>query len=261
MSEKHPFLVSCVTISKYFDQDFVETCYSFYCAVPSEFVKNVQLVAVISCCDQKDVACFLDVNLPKLPVKLLTGVDTSLYNAMNIGLSASSGKYLFFLNAGDFVCSANLMSDLIYHISALQHHRFCYCFSSIQQYQHLRWLRPSLSSKSNVIRQMLPPHQGIIVPNDSQTPLFNESLPLTADSDWIRKVLSVYIPLYSLSPIVIFSLGGLSNAPSTKLISLRLKERSYGILLLELIKFVLFSFLPSSAYYRIIFYFRGLKLV
>jgi len=261
MPQDNSFVLSCITISKFYDSDFVQTCQSFYNSLPSGYIQSTQLVAVISACEHKDVSDFFEKHLPQLPVKIYIGMDSSLYDAMNIGIANSSGRYLFFLNAGDFVCSGKLLSDFIRHISLLRNDEFCYCFSTIQQYKNIRWLRPSHSNNSIIFRNMLPPHQGMFVPNNTLTPLFDESLPLTADSDWIRKVLSIYIPFYSLSPIVNFSLGGVSNSPCLNLLRLRLKERNLSVLILEIIKYIFSLIVTKSIYYRFIFFVRGLKIV
>ena len=180
---------------------------------------------------------------------------------MNIGITNSSGRYLFFLNAGDSIYNSGLFADFLRNIPLTENSNFSYAFSAIQKYQDLKWLRPSLHDSLFFLRPMLPPHQGLIVPHSHLTPFYSESLPLTADSDWIRQVLSIYPTLYCNEPLVIFTLGGLSNAPSMKLVSLRIKEASYTIAFIEILKYLLFSVISFRYYYRLIFLLRGLKFL
>jgi len=41
--------------------------------------------------------------------------DTGIYNAMNKGIRASSGKYLLFLNSGDRLSQSSALEDFIHH--------------------------------------------------------------------------------------------------------------------------------------------------
>ena len=38
--------------------------------------------------------------------------DKGIYNAMNKGISKATGKYLLFLNSGDFLCDSNVLSEV-----------------------------------------------------------------------------------------------------------------------------------------------------
>ena len=95
-------ILSIITISKTFDIHYEETIKSINNSIKANKVVDLEVISVISKGKKSEVFKFLDSNLNCRSIVRI-GEDSSLFNAMNIGVKYSSYKYVWFINSGDFV--------------------------------------------------------------------------------------------------------------------------------------------------------------
>ena len=181
---------------------------------------------------------------------LLDRPARGVYPAMNLGLQASSGQIVHFLNAGDS------WFDPTAQAAALQAWQAAPATPRALVGQALicplppcrtrPWLvpDPAVHSFARWLRHYVPNHQSLLVDGDwaRRHPLATDA-PHSADRDWMWQALVdptrvVYLP----RPLVRFQLGGLSSRlPDWQTLLLRLREpsRSRVQKLAEVVKFLL----------------------
>ena len=180
--------------------------------------------------------------------KFIFDRDKSLYNAMNIGLTAANGNYVVFLNGGDFFFSSAVSKQISDHLSG--HKQMCINYRTIQIYDDLAFIRPSIK---NLKQRRVPfGHQGFVCPI-SETPgeriLYDESNYIAADVAWMKAKIDKYGTIVSEEIIAVHELGGLSNFPTTKTIRIRRKSQGFGRAFTETIKLLLLRALGARRYF------------
>ena len=177
----------------------------------------------------------------KFRYHLTINQDTSLYNAMNIALSAIPAGWVYFLNGGDLFFSTESASVLHNNKSALHP----VLFSTIQSYDNDKYMRPP-SPRS-------PAHQGFLVNIELVGDItFCENLEIAADHYWMQSLIAKYGCELKKLPIAEFSLGGISNYPSYASIKSRLASQGFTRAALESLKFSLRKVVGDRLYYRIV---------
>ena len=179
--------------------------------------------------------------------------DTSLYNAMNLGLLNATGNHILFLNAGDMFYT-QISLEIINKKIALGK---CNSFRIMQSFSDAKYIRPGASKLTNWA------HPGFIAPlskNVEERLLFDETKKIGADSIWMTSKIKKYGNKTHLAIITSFQLGGISNSPSIKTTIIRLKEKNIVSTIKELAKIILFKILQKSLYYRLIAYINSYDL-
>lgn len=148
---------------------------------------------------------------------ILIGQDTGIYNAMNLGIERACGRYLLFLNSGDYLFDASVFNTVCSKVSTGADDTLFFGYAEIIS-DTTSWLFPpvKISNDSCSLRQWLnhhePTHQAMFFPRKYclRNP-FNEQLVIIADKKFKRGALEQldysFIPL----PLVKFSLGGVSS--------------------------------------------------
>jgi glycosyltransferase involved in cell wall biosynthesis len=183
--------------------------------------------------------------------------DSSLYNAMNIGLRVAKGDWIVFLNGGDRFASA----DTILTIS--QKARFsCMAFATAQVYEEDIYIRPPCSFRQGKVSSC--GHQGFVVPlerDPSRRTYYDESNYIGADQEWIR----INVDRYGLSLhndiLAYFFLGGLSNRPTVKALWLQIQSRNFDSALKLPVKLFLYALFGPRRYYRTLAMLKGYKVL
>ena len=191
--------------------------------------------------------------------KFYWDVDNSLFNAMNIGIKKSTGKYLLFLNAGDCFVS----EDSISYINKTVTNNMCTSFKTYQIFKKIRIIRENLPSNKLFFRsglRTLPPHQGFIAPNQKEI-YFNEDLKVSADNDWMNKNINKYGINYNNGIIVDFKLGGQSTFPTIKIIFIKLKHEKFIRFIIECVKYLYSLFVSREFYFITMAKIRGYKIL
>lgn len=251
-------IISFITISKSNSKELLKTIRSL---IDQHNKENIEYIIVIS---EKLSTKIKNIILSKkdfIKIKLIESKDNGLYDAMNLGIFSSTGKYLYFLNSGDLLLDKKL--KLIYSYIKDKVPNQCLAFSTIQTMDKNKWLRKSnnINKFSFLFRELLPPHQGFLSPNTKQRSFFNTTLKLTADSFWIRDSIRAFGVVYFNEAICEFKLKGLSNFPSIKLIKLRIYEKKYLLSILEFFKLVTRLLIGIENYYNFIFLLKGFKKI
>jgi len=177
-----------------------------------------------------------------------------IYPGMNVGLSASTGDWVLFLNSGDLFFDVSSLRRLLQCCFDF-HNRFgsqasvvfgqaliCPSHSSSCK----PWLvpDPAVHSMRRWLRIYYPNHQSLLVDGSwARAHPFQTDSPQSADRVWMRAALSdlqrvAYLP----EPVVRFSLGGVSSGlPDWDTLMVRLREptRTFHEKIFEVLKFAL----------------------
>ena len=251
-------IISFITISKSNSKELIKTIRSL---IDQHDKENIEYIIVISEKLSINIKNIILTKKDSIKIKLVESKDNGLYDAMNLGILSSTGKYLYFLNSGDLLLDKKL--NLIYSYIKEKGPNKCLAFSTIQAMNKNKWLRKSndVNKFSFLFRDLLPPHQGFLSPNTKKRSFFNTKLKLTADSYWIRESIKTYGVNYFNEAICEFKLKGLSNFPSINLIKLRIYEKKYLLSILELFKWATRLLIGIENYYNLIFLLKGFKKI
>ncbi len=178
--------------------------------------------------------------------KFIINEDTSLYNAMNIGINAARGNCILFLNGGDEFYTI----ESIQNIYKLWKPKTCMAFRTIQYYEGDKYIRPSLKKLSSLKNK--PGHQGFVAPIHKKNIYYDESKTINADGYWMRKNIQVYGLTTSSIVLSKFSLGGVSNFPSLYSIKRYAQANQYKKIPNEIIKIVFRLLLGVRMHYKIL---------
>jgi len=194
---------------------------------------------ILSNAGQEDVRTIKKLIGSQFSFKLVLNQDTSLYNAMNIALEKITDGWLFFLNGGDeFYSDCSLR-----YLNRCKSDGHPVIFSTIQQYGDDRYLR--------LPNPKAPAHQGFLVKRELvATTKFQENLTISADQDWMLRLIADHHYSCQKFTIAQFALGGVSNYPSLYSIWVRFESQGTRRGLIELVKILLRFSLGSALYYR-----------
>lgn len=179
--------------------------------------------------------------------QIYINVDSSLYNAMNIGLDKSKGNAVCFLNGGDSFFDNNA----IHHINNLWEPNKCLIFRSLIYYESDMFIKPSKKNFKQILNFIT--HQSFVCPHSKNYVSYMEEKKIDADTFWIKENLSKYGYIASLEILSNFQLGGLSSYPSLKTLKLRIKTKQrISKCIYELIKILMLNTLGKKRYFRLI---------
>lgn len=140
--------------------------------------------------------------------------DQGLYDAMNKGISAATGDYLWFINAGDLVADPEILNLIFTDNNPLQDIYFgdTQIFSSDGKPLGLRRKPlPKLLDWQSLKRGMVVCHQSFIV-RRSIAPMYDLRFRYTADIDWVIECLRHSSMICNTGMILSqFSQGGISS--------------------------------------------------
>ncbi|MGB5474048.1 MAG: glycosyltransferase family 2 protein [Gammaproteobacteria bacterium] len=140
--------------------------------------------------------------------------DRGLYHAMNKGIQASTGDYVYFLNSDDYFCDNDVLADVVATISDDPSLDLVYGDVLMQTGEHtVRKAQVPVLNRESLCRRGLC-HQALFARRDIliRTGGFSEDYPIVADGDWLARTLasgakSLHIP----RDIATISLEGLSS--------------------------------------------------
>ncbi len=174
-------------------------------------------------------------------------LDSSLFNAMNVGIDKSNSYFILFLNAGDTFYSNYCLEVAKTNL----HEDICYSFKTLQVFENISILRENIPQKGllGLGRETnLPPHQGFIAPNKKEI-YFNENLRVSADNEWMGRNMSKYGIFFSDKIIANFKLGGQSTYPTLKIIYIKLKYEKFLRFVIECLKYSYSLFVSKKLYF------------
>jgi len=240
--------LTIITVSKFFSVDLINTIESVNIqnVIPHE---HIVIVSIIS----KSEIDFLLNNYSINYRIYIFNKDNSIYNAMNLGVRNATGNYLYFLNSGDVLFDNSILKQIKTHYSFFPIQILI--FQTLQVYKNLSFLR----NPKKILHKLSisPAHQGFIVPfypNKIELFLFNEFNYISADSEWMKKLLLYF--RHSIIELIIckFYLGGISNYPTLKTIKLKNNTNKYY---LEISKYIFRLLFGTKLYYITISFLNG----
>jgi hypothetical protein len=179
---------------------------------------------------------------------------SSIYQAMNEGLKRSKNNIVIFLNAGDIFFSKSSLK-IIAQYSKKYNFKFCLMFISVlKNYKDYFFPKKEVFFSSIFLT-----HSSFIRPSAKNDIGFNITKKITADGEWMKNNVKKFNIKKIYIPISIFSLGGISNFPSSR--SLKMKVNSdIREILKEFLKFILLKIVGTKLFYKIIYYFKYNKI-
>ncbi len=254
MNKKFCIITICLSLSS---EEFNET---FKSICNQHFINFIYIVVASKANKQEIKNLKKRIKQYNLESIVITNKDTSLYNAMNIGLDQGIKLPTLFLNSGDTLIN-NLTSNLIsknIDINKIN------AFSVIQKFRNHGFLRlpeDKIYKKSIVgfinylfKNKRLPPHQGILFNYnlESKQYRFKERIGYHADSLMFEEIINNHPIKYHNEPICIFKLGGLSSKPSLIKIRNSLKRFNQTYILIEITKLIVYKLLGEKNYYILV---------
>ena len=121
--------------------------------------------------------------------------DTGLYDAMNKGLNMASGDFVWFMNAGDKIYDNQTLSAIQQEIHNEPAADVVYGQSLMideddNPLGERHKIAPKTLSKKDLLKGLVICHQSIVV-RKSIAPQYNLKYKISADYDWVNKVLSI----------------------------------------------------------------------
>jgi glycosyltransferase involved in cell wall biosynthesis len=177
--------------------------------------------------------------------------NSSIYEAMNLGLKKSESKYLIFLNAGDTFASKSSLQKISKIINSNNKSKSCLMLISILK-NNKDYFIPR---KKTFFSKDFLTHSSFIRPEIKKDLGFNVKNQVTADGLWMKNNIKKFNIKKIYSILTIFYLGGVSNLPSKR--SLKMKANTGMISIIkELLKFSLLKIVGKDSFYKIIYYFK-----
>ena len=257
--------VSLVVLTKDNSAEFVDTLSSLYSQshcfdVDPAF--TLEVVVVDSSVNPQSRESVLHVEESRIDLVYLRDFPPQgIYPAMNLGLAATTGDWVLFLNSGDAFFDVTSLSRLLQSCLDFRSRHGCNPTAIFGQAlicplhgsSCKPWLVPDPAVHS--IRRWLsiyyPNHQSLLVDGPwARAHPFQVNAPQSADRVWMRDALSNPLHVaYLAEPVVRFSLGGVSSGlPDWTTLMVRLREptRTWYEKFFEIFKFML---RPWARYY------------
>ncbi|HAS8420422.1 TPA: glycosyltransferase [Vibrio vulnificus] len=193
---------------------------------------------------------------------IISEKDEGIYDAMNKGVSASSGNSIIFINSGDYIADDFDFNNFVIDNFELFKDTIIYGGNFIKINDRIFRKNPYQYSKS---KKILPSHQSIFVPKDYlvDNP-FPVDMKVSSDSYVLLKAFDDLPSLKVDEYISVFELGGVSNNwPNFKALLSHCKEYStvrdkifINVFVIFFVKFIFIKFLGYERYYTITFSLR-----
>lgn len=141
------------------------------------------------------------------------GHDEGRYDAMNKGVAQSSGRFLLFLNSGDFLNPESDFQNILSMLSKSDDETILYGDSIKRIGPHFFLARaPSQVSAKTFATRESPSHQAVFIPKAFfHTHSYDQNFPVSADTKLLIHAFEVLDSKHVGEIVSIFSLGGASN--------------------------------------------------
>jgi hypothetical protein len=176
--------------------------------------------------------------------------NSTIYQAMNIGLKKTKNSCVIFLNAGDKFFSASSLKMIFYYLKK-NYFKTCLMFISVLENKNTYFIPKRKVFFSSTFLT----HSSFIIPKAKKDFRFDIKNKITADGEWMRNNVAKFNIAKIYAPLCVFSLGGISNFPSKKSIIMKI-NRGIVEVSKELLKFILLKIVGANLFYKIIYYFK-----
>jgi len=143
--------------------------------------------------------------------KVISEPDTGLYDAMNKGLKAASGDYVWFLNSGDQIYSSNTIETMVTGVPDIIYGGTMIIDEEENEVGDRRLKPPAQLSWKSFRQGMVVCHQSILVRRE-MAPLYNLDYRLSADIDWAIRAAKEASEIHNANLVLSrFMEGGLTD--------------------------------------------------
>ena len=203
-------LLTVITVVRNDLSGFRATCVSLAPALDA----SVEWIVVDGSDSASDVPDALNA-LGLTHIQILRDDAEGVYPAMNQGLDAAYGNFIYFLNAGDRIQSASNFTDVL-RLLSLQSPPWLIarvCFESADGQSISPTFDYAKEKKSFFARGKFPPHQGTIVQTQLLRQLggFDSRFRIAADYQVMLKLSQIHEPIATEHTLARFQAGGLSS--------------------------------------------------
>jgi hypothetical protein len=176
--------------------------------------------------------------------------NSSIYEAMNEGLKRSKNNTVIFLNAGDILFSKTSLNTILQY-SKKYNFKSCLMFISILKHKKDYFV----PKKKVFFNSSFLTHSSFIRPPEKNDSGFNNEKKITADGEWMKNNVKKFNIKKIYIPLSIFTLGGISNFPSKKSLTMKANNGTCTILK-EFLKLILLKIVGTNFFYKIIYHFK-----
>jgi len=155
--------------------------------------------------------------------------DDGIYNAMNKGITLTTGKYIGFLNADDWY-NYDAIENIVF---SLNKNDTAFIFANVDFYSQNNMFTGTMGTHLEKYKRTMPfGHPSLFVKSTLiQTILFDEQYPTAADYDFICKLILEKHPyLYLDKSIVNFRMGGISTTTNTDKELFTIRQKHFGFI-------------------------------
>jgi glycosyltransferase involved in cell wall biosynthesis len=175
-------------------------------------------------------------NLIVQPFTWISEPDTGVYQAMNKGIKIAKGKYLLFLNSGDFLVNEHVLSQvfLTEHVADILCGRCC-----ISKQGHvIHVTQPPLKISFGYLYEAGLAHQSTFIKRDLfyRYGLYREDFKYNADIEfWYRTIILQYCSTETLNTIITdYNTDGISSLENQSIVYKQEMSEIYSHPLLQL---------------------------
>lgn len=143
-------------------------------------------------------------------VRIYSEKDNGVYDAMNKAAKISNGKYIYYLNAGDYFYNDTVLTDVANY---LQSNRDIY-YGMVNKDGIIEKYPSNLNLKYLVFREKMICHQALFVKKDILIEYpFDTSFKICADRDWLVRLKKIKKTSKYMSDLIIanYDCNGLSS--------------------------------------------------
>ncbi len=189
--------------------------------------------------------------------KYLNDKGSGIYEAMNLGMSKATGKYLLFLNSGDRLHPFFDISGLLAQLKIGSRTIFGYV---IETYKNSSYIRPKPGQEHRSFKTA--PHQAIFYPSTFYSKnAYRLDIRVSADGEFTRRSLAAVGGVFLNLLVSEFFLGGVSNSyEKLKMVKIRVAENESKKNKTKIyLKYLLWKILPKQIFYQLLAFYKYKK--
>lgn len=203
--------ISIITVCKNAENAIKRTILS---VVSQSCFENIEYLIVDGASTDKTIE-IIQQYADKYPIKWISEPDSGIYNAMNKGIKMATGKYLLFLNAGDYLVHYNVIKSLMNLFETNQLDLIYGNTLSINPFSEQYWIKATENSDIFFFFNDSLAHQAVFYKRTlfNKFGLYDETFKILADNVFNKKIIcDEHISVKHIDHIISVFLGdGISS--------------------------------------------------